>query len=388
LLPYFDIGEFWPVVTSSNGIVSIPENGKVDQFIYVVSDGMDVGTGQVTVTNTTPSSSPSPSPSPGGGSPDIYTGTLMSSGTAVGTLQITVTTVTNQANGKGTAKESLSITGVFAYQGARNGFVVNSGKFQAGALNGITLTKMLGHGWNLTLKDDFDLQWLATLTGPGGSYSSVLEPQTASGVVHQSYTASLVESGTGSGTGYAFLVLDDATTLRATGKLPDGTPFTGSAGIGAGQGAISSLSGTAGNVLGTIQISASAGPMLTGTVSWKPGANTMQAQLTASPYTMPKAPQSALSLKHGRVCDFVFTRPGGTTFEKKAVLNDPNACSGTPGIEFVIIPRTGLLMGGVIDPKTNRLLVLQGAVMQQTNGGVGYFMEGGVPGRFTLSLGK
>jgi hypothetical protein len=305
----------------------------------------------------------------------------MRSGTAVGSLQITVTTST-YSNGE----VSTSITGIFGYQNNRNSFVAASRKARAGVLNGTTLTATPARGWHLTLKDDYDLQWLATLTGTGGTYSLVLQPQTASGIVHQYYTATLQESGTNKGAGFAFLVLDDASTIRLTGKLPNAAPFTGSATAGAGQGTIVSASGTAGRTLGTVQISSTASPSLTGTITWQSGTNSLPAQLTASPYTVPSSAQSALNLRHGNTCHIVFTRPNGATFAKNALLNEPNASTSTPGIEFIINPRTGLLMGTVLDPMTNRPLPFQGAVMQQANTAVGYLLDGKTPGQFILTL--
>ena len=384
LMPVNTGWTYLPVITSSDGIVTVPYSSYPEgywpigdtyllNYIYVVSDGMDVATGNVTFTAP-----------PIGQTSNSYTGTLMSDGTAIGTVQTTANFTKSSIN---PSNQSVSLTGVLDINGTRNAFIAGSANLAPATLYGPTLNAKAG-AFHITLTDEYDLQWLATITGSNSTYSALLRPLTATGIVHQYYTATLSDTGTNQGTGFAFLVLDNVRLVRMSGRLPDGTPFTASAGVGDGQGTITASIQPASGFTATIQIDSMKSSTVTGSIQWQIGGKSSTAVLTANPYTPPNPQQSALNLSHGRNCKLVFTRPNGTTLSVNASLTSPNGSvsTGNSPEAFEINPQTGYLTGAFFDPIRKLWSPFFGSVMQQANGASGYFQQGRAFGQFTLTL--
>ncbi|MDP9291235.1 MAG: CAP domain-containing protein, partial [Verrucomicrobiota bacterium] len=210
------------------------------------------------------------------------------------------------------------------------------------------------------------------------------------------YTAVLPAAGAGSpaGSGYATVTVSAAGMVSVAGRLGDGSPFTSSSGLTAGNTftLFSRLYAATGSIGGEVTFQSASDSDFSGTLTWVkparpadkfyPNGFSAQVEFIGSRYTPPAANSvgsgGTVSFSGGNLAQ-AFSQP--ITISKKIIVSLPNAQRVTAALN----PTTGVFSGSFRSPQTLTLKTFHGAFVQKQNAGAGYFLGTDMAGEVTVA---
>jgi hypothetical protein len=201
-------------------------------------------------------------------------------------------------------------------------------------------------------------------------------------------------AGQPSGDGFATVKVDAGGAVQVAGSLADSSKLTLKTSLdGAGRWPFyTPLYQGAGCAIGWLQVT---NHTLAGRVVWiKPlglagaAAKSYSAGFTNRVNTMGvryQAPQSKQSLFNWNFGDLILSG-AGLSRTNLIFINDQNrlTISDDSSLKLSLTPSSGLFQGSILDPNSGKRLMFQGALFQEMNVGLGYFLNSGESGLIYL----